>query len=114
MAQETHSPLVLDWAPLPTRLPQEPPRTGRCGLLAMVSGLQEQKGGGSPEERWPRCGLVGDLPSAREMQDIPFSGEEAVLFLGRGPMSSDVGPKTISPKISAYPVQCIIVWRLLP
>lgn len=48
----------------------------------MVSGLLEQKGGGSPEERWPQCGLVGDLPSAREMQDIPLSGEEAVCSLG--------------------------------
>lgn len=60
----------------------------------MIFGLLEQKIGGDPEERWPQCGLVGDLSSAREMLDIPLSGLEAVVFLGRGPVSSVLGPKT--------------------
>lgn len=38
-------------------------------------------------ERWPECTLMGDLPSARGMQDIPLYGEETVLFPGRGPVT---------------------------
>lgn len=37
---------------------------------------------------------MGDLHSAGEMQDIPLCGAEAVLFPGRGRMSSDLGVKT--------------------
>lgn len=83
LAQVTDSLLVLDRVPRPTPPPHEPPRPGR---LAKVSGRLEQKGGGG-RERWPECTLVGDLPSAREMQDIPISGEETVLFPGKGPLT---------------------------
>lgn len=85
LAQVTDSPLVLDWAPRPTPPPHEPPRPGR---LAKVSVRLEQKGGGGGgRERWPERTLVGDLLSAREMQDIPLSGEETVFFPGRGPVT---------------------------
>lgn len=53
-----------------------------------------QNAGGGPEERWPQDRLAGDLPSARERQDIPSSEGEAVVFLQRGPVSGDLGPKT--------------------
>lgn len=47
-----------------------------------------------PWERWTGGRLVGDLHSAGEMQDIPLCRAEAVLFPGRGRMSSDLGLKT--------------------
>lgn len=48
---------------------------------------------------------MGDLHSAREMQDIPLCGAEGVLFPGRGRMSSDLGLKT-----EYFPLKLTYTW----
>lgn len=81
----TDSPLVLDWALRPTPPPHEPPRPGRLAKGSAVGWRRKEEE--AVGERWPECTLMGDLPSARGMQDIPLSGEETVLFPGRGPVT---------------------------